>query len=310
MKNQSVIGFLFALTAVTLWASLPLALQPILKVMDPTTIVWYRFCAAAIGTFFILVVTNNVPMLSTFSHKENGLLILGAIGLAGNFLLFNMSLRYIPAAVSQILSPLASFAMLMCGVLIFKERIGLHQKLGFVIILVGFALFFNDRFDDFAEFNQFTLGLVIGIFASLIWLCYGVAQKMLSARFQSLQILLPIYVLCAVFFMPYAEITSIENLSTEQLICLIYCCLNTIVAYGCYAEALRRWTVSNVSLMMTQIPVLTIIFSHILFFVAPHIFMALELNLMSYIGAVIVVSGAVFSVIGHKWLYKRQFKPN
>lgn len=310
MKNQSVIGFLFALTTVMLWASLPLALQPVLQAMDATTIVWYRFCAAAIGTFFILVLTNNVPMLTAFSRKEKWLICLGAIGLAGNFLLFNMSLQYIPATVSQILSPLASFAMLMCGVVIFKERIGLHQKIGFVVVLIGFGLFFNDRFDDFAEVNLFTIGLLMGIAASLIWLCYGVAQKMLSARFQSLQILLPIYILCAVIFTPHADITAVERLSTEQLICLLYCCLNTIVAYGCYAEALRRWTVSNVSLMMTQIPVFTIIFTQLLFMLAPHLFAPLGLNLLSYIGAAIVVSGAVFAVIGHKWIYKRQFKPN
>lgn len=310
MKNQSVIGFLFALTAVMLWASLPLALQPVLQAMDATTIVWFRFVAAAIGTFFILLLTNKMPMLKSFSRAECGLLLLGAVGLAGNFLLFNLSLRYIPAAVSQILSPLGSFAMLTCGVLIFKERIRWHQKIGFAVVMLGFGLFFNDRFDDFIAVNLFTVGLLMGIAATFIWLCYGVVQKILSARFQSLQILLPIYALCAMFFMPYAEISALERLSTEQLICLAYCCLNTIVAYGCYAEALRRWTVSNVSLMMTQIPVMTMIFTQLLFMLAPHLFMPLDLNWVSYIGAAIVVFGAVFAVIGHRWLYKQQLKPN
>lgn len=89
-----------------------------------------------------------------------------------------------------------------------------------------------------------------------------------------------------------------------QIGCLIYCCLNTLIAYGAYAEALNHWDVTKVSAIVTQIPILTLIFSEVLLFIAPDYVMTEELNWISYIGVCFVVSGALFSATGHRILVK------
>ena len=78
--------------------------------------------------------------------------------------------------------------------------------------------------------------------------------------------------------------------------------LNTLFGYGAYAEALNRWEVSKVSVVITLVPLFTIFFAHLAHYASPDNFAAPELNMISYIGAFVVVCGAILSAIGHKLL--------
>lgn len=310
MPQQPVLGFFLALTAAIMWAALPIALQPVLTVLDAQTIVWFRFVTALSGLFLILLFAKKLPKLTACGKREWGLIGLGAVGLAGNFFLFNYSLNYIPATASQVLSPLSSFSMLLSGIVIFKERLGIHHKIGIFLLISGLLMFFNDKFADFGAMNSFAVGIIIGISASLIWVLYGLAQKFLSATFSAQQSLLMIYLGCTVVMTPFASPAQTAELSDVALYCLIFCCLNTLIAYGCYGEALSRWEVSKVSMLMPQIPILTLIFSEIAHLLAPQHFPHTELNVLSYIGAVIVVLGALCGAAGHRLFYRRQMRRN
>ncbi len=301
MNQQPVIGFFLALIAAAMWGALPIALQQVLQVMDSQTAVWYRFSVAAFGVFIVLATTKTLPKLTALHRRYWWLMLLGVVGLSLNFFLYNVALNYIPATTSQVLSPLSSFVMLFTGVLLFKEKIGKHQKIGLIILIIGLILFFNDRFADFLQPNTYLKGVVIALSAGVIWVAYGVAQKMLLTKFSSQQVLLMIYIGCTIVFTPFATVSQIIRLDVFQFGSLIFCCVNTLIAYGAYAEALNRWDVSKVSAMMTQIPVFTIIFSELLTRIVPQRFNVEELNPISYIGAVVVVSGALFSAIGHKF---------
>lgn len=307
-KSQPVLGFLFTLTAIMMWGMLPIALQQVLKVMNAETIVWYRFISAMIGLFLILLFSKKLPKLNRFTRRHAYLLLLGVFGLACNFYLFNLALNYIPPAASQVISPFSSLIMAFIGVYLFKETFGIHQKVGFVVVLIGLGLFFNDRFDDLAQMNEYAWGMVCAVSASLIWIGYSIAQKMMLDRFNSQQILLFIYCGCSVVFTPVADFSQTENLTMWTWICLIFCCLNTIIAYGSYGEALNRWEVTKVSVMMPLIPICTILFSQLAFFIAPDHFPEPNFNHITHLGAVVVVCGAMLSAAGHRLFYRRQFK--
>lgn len=306
MTQQPILGFFLALTAAIMWSALPIALQPVLSAMDAQTIVWFRFVVATIGVFLWLLCSKKLPKPTALRRQDWLLLFIGVVGLSANFFLFNLSLKYIPATASQVLSPISSFSMLISGIFIFKERLGLHQKIGLALLIIGLTMFFNNRFADFTAMNQFALGIFIGISASLIWVLYGLAQKMLSARFTAQQILLMIYLGCAIVMTPFSEISQTQNLSEFAAYCLLFCCLNTVLAYGCYGEALSRWEVSKVSMILPQIPILTLIFSELAHFAAPQHFPHTELNLISYIGSIIVVLGALSAAAGHKIFNKKR----
>lgn len=305
MRQQPLLGFSLALIAAVMWSSLPIALQQLVSVMDAKNIVWFRFVVAAVGLFFLLLFSKKLPPRAHFNSRYIRFVIIGIVGLAANFYLYNYSLKFIPATASQVISPLSSFAMLLSGIVLFKERIRLHQKVGLALLLIGLSLFFNDRFADFVAMNQFSFGILLGVSAALIWVGYGLAQKMLLERFSSQQILLVLYWGCSLIFMPFADLSPLKNLTPLMIGSLIFCCLNTLIAYGCYAEALNRWDVSKVSMVMPMIPILTIIFTKLAHYIAPDIFPASELNWISYLGALFVVLGALSAAAGHKLFNKR-----
>ena len=82
--------------------------------------------------------------------------------------------------------------------------------------------------------------------------------------------------------------------------CFIYCCLNTLIGYGSFGEALNHWDASKVSIVTTLIPVFTMIFSTIGHHLAPDYFAASDMNIVSYVGAMVVVAGALLAVAGEK----------
>ena len=305
MKQQPVLGFLFALITAMAWGSLPVALKQVLSSMSVQTIVWYRFVTASLVLFILLGYKNKLPQIAKLGYY-GWLVVVGVIGLAGNFFLFNSSLNYIEPSVAQIFIHVSSFGMLICGIFVFKEKLGMHQKIGLVLLLIGLGLFFNDRLDIFTGLNAYSTGVLISISASLVWVVYGMAQKLMLRKFSSQQILLMIYLGCALVFTPFAEFSQVENLTPFALGCFIYCCLNTLFGYGAYAEALNRWDVSKVSVVITLVPLFTILFAHIAHYIDPTDFTAPELNTISYVGAFIVVCGAILSAIGHKLFPARQ----
>lgn len=306
MKQQPLLGFIFALITAMAWGSLPIALKQVLNVMTPQTIVWYRFVTASVVLLLLLGISKKLPKLANFNRYYIGLFIFGVIGLSGNFSLFNTSLKFVEPSVAQIFIHLSSFAMLICGVIIFKERLGLHQKIGLAVLIIGLGLFFNNKLGELAQLNSYFIGVSLSICAALVWVAYGLAQKLLLRQFTAQQVLLMFYFGCAIVFTPFTQVSQVQGLSGLTLACFLYCCLNTLIGYGAYAEALNRWEVAKVSVVVTLVPLFTIVFSHLLHHLSPTHFAEPELNQLSYIGAFVVVIGAMFSAIGHKFIKNKK----
>ncbi|KGQ70398.1 hypothetical protein A1D23_10785 [Chelonobacter oris] len=307
---RPISGFFLALTTAICWGTVPLALKPLVRYMDSSTIVWYRFVVAAVGLFLLLAFFGKLPPFKLLiGRRFRWLTTLGILALGGNFLLFNTSLNYLAPSVTQVIAQVAPFLMMIASAVFLKEIIGITQKIGAILLIIGLLLFFNERLAElFTSMTAYTIGVLLSLAAALVWVGYGLAQKLMLRRFNSQQILLVFYTGSAILFTPLAEAGSVSRLPLLELCCLAYCCLNTIVAYGAYAESVNRWDVSKVSAIITLTPLFTILFSEIAHRVAPQSFDLPALNLLSYLGAIVVVSGALCSAIGHKFLFHRQTK--
>lgn len=80
-----------------------------------------------------------------------------------------------------------------------------------------------------------------------------------------------------------------------------FCGLNTLVGYGALAEAIMaRWQAAQVSALITLTPLFTLLFSDLLSMAWPDVFARPMLNLIGYLGAFVVVAGAMYSAIGHR----------
>ncbi len=90
-----MIGFFLALTTAVFWGALPIAMKQAVEVMDPFTIVWYRFITASVGLGLLLSWKKQLPTISNLGRAGGLVLLIASIGLAGNFVLFNSSLKYL-----------------------------------------------------------------------------------------------------------------------------------------------------------------------------------------------------------------------
>lgn len=296
-----VIGFIFALITAIAWGTLPIAMKQLITDMSPPTIIFYRFLISSLLLWLILFVKKQLPEKQKMKQPRlMFLIILGTLGLVGNFVLFACALRYLPPSVLQVIAQLSTVYLMIVSVWVFKETLRQSQILGICILMIGLVLFFNTNLIEiFTKLTDYSLGVFLALLASLSWVFYGVTQKILLKQFKSQQILLIMYILCVVFLFPFAEITQLFSLSHIQLIILFYCGLNTIIGYGALAEAMDRWQVSQVSAIITTTPLFTLLFSDILAALYPQYFNYPPLNFIGYIGIFSVVGGAMIIAVGH-----------
>lgn len=302
MPNQHpTAGLLLALVTVLFWGALPIAMKQAVEVMSPETIVWYRFLTAAIGLWAWLQWRGQLPKIGALKVSGGLILLVASLGLASNFVLFNTALAYLNPAVVGVIIQLAPMLLLLSSIWLFKEQLGRHQIIGVSCLVVGLGLFFNTRLIElFTSLSDYTLGVMIAMMAAVVWVVYALAQKVMLKQFSSPQILLMIYVICTIMLTPLASPAQIQLMDPRQLGMLAFCCLNTLVGYGAFAEAMARWQASQVSAVITLTPLCTILFVDLASWFWPQFVAAAPLNTLGYLGAVVVVCGAMFSAIGHR----------
>lgn len=297
-SGRSLLGFMLALTTAVLWGMLPIALKVVLAALTANTITWVRFLVAALFITVVLLKQQQLPTWRGHSPRVKQLLWIAIFGLLSNYILYLMGLNLLSAETAQVVIQLAPFLMMLGGVFIFRERLLLWQKLGALLLVIGLLLFFNERLVTLiSQAGQDTWGVVLVVIAAVTWAAYALAQKQLLLQFNSQQIMWFIYVAGAIGFLPLVELAPVTSLTSLQWWMLAFCCLNTIIAYGAFAEALQHWEASKVSTVLAITPLLTIAFSHLAHWLWPEFPTPQQLNLLSIGGAMLVVLGSAVTAL-------------
>ncbi len=297
-EQSHVKGFLLSLTAAVMWGMLPVSLKEILSGMDATTIVWYRFLIAGVVLFSWLAYSRKIPNLLRASVKIRWYLFVAALSLCINYFLFSFSLNFVNGETSEAVIQLTSLFLIIGGVVIYKESFVAIQKFGTGLIVLGLLLFFNERLAELNSFeNKETVGVVIVIFAAITWTVYALLQKQLLRHFSSVQILFLIYVFSIFVLLPFITPGSLWQLSQLQFWLLVFCCVNTLVAYGCFAEAMNCWDASKVSAVLALAPLFTIGSLKLVVSVFPDYEFSDRLSILSIIGALLLVVGSVLTAL-------------
>jgi len=291
------LGFSLALLTAVLWGLLPIALKWLLNSMSAATITWIRFVVAAVLVGLVLFARRKIPSLRGLTKKKKLLILIAIAGLLLNYILYLNGLFLLTAETAQVVIQLAPFLMMLGAVYLFKERLLLWQKIGAWLLVFGLLLFFNDRLALLlTQFGSEGFGVLLVIVAAVAWACYALAQKQLLMSFNSQQIMWLIYMAGALCFLPAAELAPVLELSAWQWGIVVFCCLNTIVAYGAFAEALQHWQAANVSAVLAITPLLTIGFAQLLAYFYPQ-FPSESLNIWAWVGALLVVIGSMLTAL-------------
>jgi drug/metabolite transporter (DMT)-like permease len=295
------LGLSLSLVTVILWGLVPVAIAIVLKKIDPYTINWFRFLTAFILLSMHLLWQHNLPQLSKLTSIPIYLWAMAILGLLGNYIFFVFGLKATSPSHAEVLIQLAGVFLSLGGLVIFRERYTRLQWLGVGVLLTGFMGFFAEQFKAIASQLERT-GLIEGsmmlVVAALTWAAYALVQKQLLTKLASAHIMWVIYGACGLLFWPLARPQTLGQLDPIGWSALIFCGLNTVVAYGAFAESLQHWEASRVSAILALAPIFTIGSMATIEAIAPNIVAAERITQLGLFGAILVVVGSMSIALG------------
>lgn len=293
------LGFALASVTMLLWGVLPLALEIVLRGMDPASIVWYRFLLSALLLGALLAWRGGLPPLARLGRAQWLLLAIATAGLALNYLAYMLGLDLTGPANAQVLIQLAPLMLAMGGLLVFGEHFSRLQWAGFCVLILGLATFFGSQLLALAAArDRYLLGSATLVAAALTWAVYGMAQKQLLHWLPSQTVMLCIYAGCALCLLPAATPAAIGGLEALELGMLLFCALNTLVAYGAFSAALAHWEASRVSSVLALTPLATLAFAWLAAALRPALVTPEAISPTSLLGAAAVVGGSLLTSLG------------
>ena len=296
------LGLLLALVTAACWSTLPVALKILLAELDPYTLTWIRFVIAGGVMLAWLGARGGLGVFSGLGASRWQLLLLAGVLLIGNYVFYLLGVQHTTPGNAQLLIQLAPLLMAVGGILIFRERYRVGQWLGLAIIICGLLLFFRDQSSHLlTSAHEYALGSGLVVLAAFVWAAYALIQKQLLMRLTSPAIMLFIYLLASFALLPLVHPASLLKLDAKGLWLLAYCALNTLVAYGAFAEALAHWEASRVSTILAITPLLSLGVIAIVHGLWPSAVAAEHVGWLGYAGAGLVVLGsAMSSLLGNR----------
>lgn len=295
-------GVLYAAFTASMWGFMAIVLKVITYELPPVTVVWFRFFSA-----FLLLSLYTL----LFRRKDFGIfkrppffLFLAAIFLGLNYLGFISGIKYVSPSSSQVFIQIAPVSFALSGIIIFREHVNWKHVVGFLLVLSGIGLFYSEQLRDLTGTGEnFTLGMLLVLGGGLSWAIFATMQKALVRKLHPNQLNLFIYGFCAIALIPLVQFSEFQGLTATSWYILFYLGLNTVLAYGSLALAIKFTEATRVSVIIALNPIITFVSMAILTqmnvpWIDPESF-----SILSFLGALTVLGGAIL-VISAGWKRK------
>ncbi|MFH1037305.1 MAG: DMT family transporter [PVC group bacterium] len=294
VSGKRRLGAGLAVTTAVFWGILPVVLKVLLERIDAFTIVWFRFLGASLLLSLFIIRRYGIAPI----FKARGVVILltliTIIGLGGNYVTYALGVQHMSPGMAVVMIQVAPMMLLLGGLFIFREKFSPLQWGGLVLLLGGLGLFFNRRLGEMLSgINDLSIGAAVIIISALVWTAYALAQKQLLRYFPSEIVMVRIYLGGTLLFLPLAHPGRILSLDPVRLGLLVFCAVNTIIAYGCFSEALDHLEASRVSLVVAVTPLVTLAAAAAGAALFPHYLAPEKLDALSMTGACLVVAGSM-----------------
>lgn len=288
-------GILFAATTALFWGVLAIFLKIALKELDSMTIIWLRFLVAFV--FLSTWLAFKRPEEFKIYRKMPPLLLIAALSLGFNYVGYMKGVELAGPATAQILIQSAQVMLVVVGIFIFKEKLTRKQILGFVLASIGFFLFYHESIAHITNTREsYDLGVIYTLFGATVWVVYAAIQKKLVAKHSAQQLNMIIYLVPMLMFVWFADFHKLAHLSFVMWVLVIFLGLNTLIAYGCLAEAFKYLEATKVSIIITLNPIITITTLTVMAYLEVTIIETTIISILGFIGAILVVFGAILAV--------------
>ncbi len=294
MQNHSK-GITYALIAALLWSVLAIIIKYALNFLPPATLAWFRFATAfsILSIYLVLYSKNSLAILK----KPPPLALLAAVFLGLNYLFFIHGLNFTTPGNSQIYIQAGPLCLAIIGIVIFREKIGIRQLAGFAIVTAGFIIFFSEQLKEtYLIPHDYKTGALWVALAGISWAAFASLQKILVRKHGAGQLNLVIFGLNAILFIPLVDFRSIVSLDPWQFLIALSLGLNTLLAYGSLALALKYTDANKISVITTINPIITFAAMIILEAMAVTWIEPESITILTISGTFIIILGAVMVV--------------
>jgi drug/metabolite transporter (DMT)-like permease len=289
------LGLVLSVLTAALWGSLPIALRPVVEKVDPVTVTWTRYLVATAGLGMFLYWQGNLPGRAQLADRRWLFLLLALLGFAGNNFGFLLGLRLTSPSTAQVVIQLAPILVIFGAVRWFGEHFGRWQWVGVGVLPLGMLIFFHRQLAGFSD--SFAIGVLVLLGSAFLWAGYALAQKKLLRDMNSISIMWIIYAAGSVLMLPAVAPSHLAALDGTRWWFLFYCCLNSLISYGFFSEALAVWPASRVSAVVATTPLFTVLFTGLAAWLWPAYIVPEPLDPMTLTGAGIVVVGCVLMAL-------------
>jgi drug/metabolite transporter (DMT)-like permease len=287
-------GILLSIVTALLWGVLPIFLKITLQDFHAGTISWFRFLFALLILATIMQWKAHRPL--NIFRKLPWMGVLGGACLSANYYWVTLGVDLSGPSNMAVLIQTASIFLVLAGVYIFHERLAFSQTLGMVIAGSGLFLFFHDQQSHIQEVRDYYYADFLIVLAGLIWVGYMVAQKFLSRKYGAQSLNLLVYAVATLALIGGVEWTDFTRAGLITWLSMIFCGINTLLAYGALAEAVKYIPLALISVIISLNPLITLLGMKVL----PAMdFFGLQpdpIGALGYFGGMIAVAGVALVV--------------
>lgn len=288
-RRENTIGVLCLVGVALCWGFVASTVKRLSAQLDPHTLSFFRVSIAALVFAGLFALQKGAWRRLAWFWPW---MLVGALGRAGNYVLYNAGVARMPSNVATLTAPAQTVAVILLARLFLGERMR-DRWLGLALSLGGMALlWWNGQGWETVFDPRYAWGNLLMVLAGLASAVQYTSQKALSPRLSSLEILLPVFAWSTALNLPFAwakgGLSRAYDGQTWALILFLGLAL-TAGSYWLLAEGYRRCAATTAVTITNTTIFLTLIWSAVL--------LREQVRAIMVVGALLVVAGAVAVVI-------------
>ncbi len=185
MKPQKqILGHLAAFFTIFVWGITFISIKVLLVPFSPVEIMFYRLILAVVALLIVSPPRLSKVKLDRLTLRDEWkTMAAGLCGVTLYFLFQNIALSYTLAANVSVLISVAPLFTALVSRLFLNEKLKANFFLGFTAAITGIILI---AFNGSVVLKLNPLGDLLSILAALVWACYSVLIKKISAQQSSM----------------------------------------------------------------------------------------------------------------------------
>ena len=288
MENKKI-AYLYLVITFCAWGSLYVVSKFALEKVPVVTVLCLRYFIAGIT----LCLINKNRKKKRIERKDIKYVVF--IGVAGYFLSVGAQLLGIElsdASMASLVNSMNPIAIMIFAAIILKEKLTVKKVISVILAVIGVYIIIGD-----VKGSGEMLGILFSVFSVISWAFVSIMVKRITQKYDSSIITTYCMFIAAACTCPFSiiEVATKTNIQFDwtAIISLLYMgIICTALAYTLWNKSLSIIEAGTCSLFYPLQPMVSVLLGMI--------FLGEKINMNFIFGAVLIIGGALFSIVEKK----------